>query len=151
MDRRHPFVPSEDLDLRLEMSDGTIIDWEAYSRLESLKRQFELSRFIHLTALSTTVYFQSDEFENKISVHLEKDSAEIFTIANARDKTEIPKSGLIVYLLQGIQVRMLGCTTEPVLLVIGEINGVYERLGLNRELFPGYWDVEQSVRQFRIG
>ena len=137
-------LTNSSLKLEFELLDGSLITWNDFVRLDPLDRQAKLSRFIHITTLTTCVEITHLwDAPLDTDVVTTQDTAGLKISIRHYDPTKLPTTGYVVYLPHGN-------------LVVGLINGVYERLEAfcdwSGERFPDHHDPDGAVlRTIRLG
>ena len=134
----------------LEKRDGTLLDWATYSSLDRITRQSQLSRFLHITALTTPIQLTPLE-DHGPELSLLQEEAGVWAFAlRYPDPSRLPTEGLALHLTKRHQ-------TCPEFLIIGLVDGVYERLamyngiGYPDAIYDNYEAMEKTIQTIRLG
>jgi hypothetical protein len=141
---------NKEINVQLEKLDGSLLDWDTYSELEPISRQAQLSRFLHITTLTTPVQIRAAGLGDRY-ISLKRDEMGVWEfVVDYYDPWKLPSEGLALHLV--------GSTRDhkcPQSLVVGMIDGVYERLGMVNEPDDGTYfntaEMEKSYRTIRLG
>jgi hypothetical protein len=139
---------SKDIDIKLEKLNGTLLDWASYINLDPTCRQSQLSRFLYITAPTTPIRIKSAMDDAPDITMNERESSFWEFIIRYPDHSKLPSEGLALHLTQWGD-------RYPEFLIIGLIDGVYERLaiqhGLNDVIYRNYDGMEKTIRTVRLG
>jgi hypothetical protein len=136
------------VDVKLEQIDGKVISWDAYSRLDQIARQAQLSRYIHVTAPMTAITLKHCNVG--IEVRSQRSRRLCFTM-RVQTFQKVPQAGLLVHVLPTSSTDNTPRDRLPVVLVVAQVDGAWERLGVHHFHIQGYENLVKELRTIRLG
>lgn len=127
----------EGIELKIRKVDGTDADWADLALLSPLDRQTQISRFLVITAFMTEidiVLAPSPGFTKRDCLIREDSTGEIVDIFLDYREGVLPSQRLAICLPR--MVSHDGSFMNGNYLIVGLINGVYERMGFIQNSMP---------------
>jgi hypothetical protein len=145
--REHHAIDSR-VEVELELLDGERLSLDAYSHMDPLTRQSQLSQYITITVPTTPILMKASR--TGVEIQTQSSRRYLFTIKVA-DHRKIQKTGLIIHIMSGTSLSDPERHRYPIVLVVGEIDGVWERLGIYDLRIPGYDSITKQLQTLRLG
>jgi hypothetical protein len=136
---------------QVELLDGRVLDWDDILNIEITTRQSLLSHFVHITTITTPVIIEkkpyllngivSEPESNEYNAVAEVDDDDACVVFNfLADMSEpIPPNCIAIHLIQASLRSKFGnraCKAHStLLLLVGQINGRFERVGVVWDAF----------------